>query len=233
MQFAKELLKGTLIKRYKRFLADIELANGQIVTAHCANSGALYGVTTPGLAVWLSESDNPTRKLKYTWELAQVNGVMIGVNTSWPNSLAAEAIETQVIAELQGYTNLKREVKYGQASRLDILLQHPGKVDCFVEIKNVHMNRQPLLAEFPDAVTSRGTKHLGEMIDVIQQGKRAVMLYVVQRADCDHLRFAGDIDPTYAKTAAQAKAVGVEFYAYQCEVTPQGIIIKTAIPVMF
>lgn len=233
MKFAKKLLKGTLIKRYKRFLADIELENGQIVTAHCANSGALYGVTTPGLAVWLSESDNPARKLKYTWELAQVNGVMIGVNTSWPNALAVEGIENQVITELQGYAQLKREVKYGQASRLDILLQAPHQVDCFVEIKNVHMQRHLSLAEFPDAVTTRGTKHLNEMIHVTQQGKRAVMLYVIQRDDCDQLRFAHDIDPVYATTAAHAKAQGVEFYAYCCGIAPEEIMIKKAIPVRF
>lgn len=233
MKFANQLLKGILIKRYKRFLADIELENGKIVTAHCANSGALYGVTTPGLTVWLSENHNPTRKLKYTWELAEVEGVMIGVNTSWPNGLAAEAIQNQFIPPLNGYAHLKREVKYGQNSRLDILLQDPTKKDCFVEVKNVHMKRTEKRAEFPDSVTTRGAKHLSEMIDVIQAGKRAVMLYIIQRADCDHLRFADDIDPVYAQTAILAKNKGVEFYAYDCKITPQEITIRTAIPVMF
>ena len=232
MQFANQLLKGTLIKRYKRFLADIKLENGEIITAHCANSGALYGVTMPGLTVWVSESHNPARKLKYTWELCEVENVMVGVNTSWPNGLAAEAIQNQLITPLNGYLDLKREVKYGKNSPLDILLQDSIKGDCFVEVKNVHMKREEKCAEFPDAVTIRGTKHLLEMIDVIEEGKRAVMLYIIQRADCDHLRFAADIDPIYAQTAAHAKMKGVEFYAYNCHISPQEITIKTAIPVI-
>jgi sugar fermentation stimulation protein A len=233
MQFANQLLRGTLIKRYKRFLADIELETGEIITAHCANSGALYGVTSPGLTVWVSESHNPTRKLKYTWELVKVDEIMVGVNTSWPNGLAAEALQNQLITPLNGYSELKREVKYGKNSRLDILLQDSIKGDCFVEVKNVHMKRREKCAEFPDAVTARGTKHLLEMIDVIETGKRAVMLYIIQRADCDHLRFADDIDPVYARTAALAKMKGVEFYAYDCLITPQEITINTAIPVLF
>ncbi|WP_032112466.1 DNA/RNA nuclease SfsA [Candidatus Paracaedibacter symbiosus] len=233
MQFTKPLLKGTLLKRYKRFLADIELDNGEMITAHCANSGALLGVKDPGIPVWLSESENPNRKLKYTWEMAEVDQVMVCVNTSWPNVIAAEAIQSQVITELNGYTHLKREVKYGQNSRLDILLQDPAKVDCFVEIKSVHVRRDASVAEFPDAVTTRGAKHLSEMVEVVREGKRGVMLYVVQRNDCECLKFAADIDPVYAKTAAQAKTQGVEFYAYYSEVSPNGIIIKAPIPVIF
>lgn len=232
MQFAKPLLKGTLVKRYKRFLADIELDSGELITAHCANSGALLGVNDPGLSVWVSESDNPSRKLKYTWEMAQVSGVMVCVNTSWPNIIVAEAIQKQVITELSGYASLKREVKYGQNSRLDILIQDPDKIDCFVEVKSVHVMRSNFIAEFPDAVTSRGAKHLLEMVNVVREGKRGVMLYLVQRNDCHCLKFAADIDPVYAETAAQAKAQGVEFYAYYTEVTPTGIMIKAPIPVI-
>lgn len=233
MKFAKPLLKGKLIKRYKRFLADVELQNGDITTVHCANSGGLHGVTSPGLTVWLSESVNPARKLKYTWEMVEVDGTVVGVNTSWPNALVEEAIQQQVITELRDYRHLKREVKYGASSRLDILLQDPVKGDCFVEIKNVHMCREPLVAEFPDGVTARGTKHLSEMISVVQEGKRAVMLYVIQRQDCQNLKFAADIDPVYAQTALKAKEQGVEFYAYYCDVNPDGIIIKSPLPVLF
>lgn len=232
MQFAKSLLKGKLIKRYKRFLADVEFENGEVVTVHCANSGGLYGVTTPGLTVWLSESDNPTRKLKYTWEMAEVDGTIVGVNTSWPNALVEEAIHQQVIKELSNYATLKREVKYGANSRLDILLQDPIKGDCFVEVKNVHMCREPSLAEFPDGVTTRGTKHLTEMMSVVQEGKRAVMLYIIQRQDCQKLKFAADIDPVYAQTALKAKEQGVEFHAYCCDVNPTGIRIKSALPIL-
>jgi len=233
MQFAKPLLKGKLIKRYKRFLADIELPDGEITTVHCANSGGLHGVTSPGLPVWLSESDNLARKLKYTWEMVEVDGTIVGVNTSWPNILVQEAIQQQVITELCDYAFLKREVKYGTSSRLDILLQDPVKGDCFVEIKNVHMRREPFLAEFPDGVTTRGTKHLSEMMSVVQEGKRAVMLYIIQRQDCEKLRFAADIDPVYAQTALKAKEQGVEFYAYCCDVNPDGIVIKSPLPVLF
>jgi len=185
------------------------------------------------LTVWLSESDNPARKLKYTWEMVELDGTIIGVNTSWPNALVEEAIQQQLIMELLDYTFLKREVKYGASSRLDILLQDPGKEDCFVEIKNVHMCREPFLAEFPDGVTARGTKHLAEMMSVVQEGKRAVMLYIIQRQDCQRLKFAADIDPVYAQTALKAREQGVEFYAYYCDVNPDGIMIKSALPVLF
>lgn len=233
MQFAKPLLKGKLIKRYKRFLADVELHDGEVTTVHCANSGGLYGVTSAGLTVWLSESDNPARKLKYTWEMVEVDGTIVGVNTSWPNTLVEEAIQQQVITELRDYTYLKREVKYGKNSRLDMLLQDPVRGDCYVEIKNVHMRREPFLAEFPDGVTERGTKHLSEMMSVVQEGKRAVMLYIIQRQDCQKLKFAADIDPVYAQTALKVKEQGVEFYAYCCDVNPMGIMITSALPVLF
>lgn len=232
MKFEKPLVTGKLIKRYKRFLADVQLDNGEVITAHCANSGGLYGVCMPGVTVWLSESANLERKLKYTWELVRVGQQIIGVNTSWPNHLVEEAIRDGTITELQGFTSLKREVKYGNNSRLDFLLEYPTSPDCYVEIKNVHMKRETTAAEFPDAVTARGVKHLNEMIEVIKEGKRAVMLYVVQRQDCDSLQFAEDIDFLYAETARKAKLQGVEFYAYFCDLTPLEIKICQSIPVL-
>lgn len=233
MQFPHPLYKGRLIKRYKRFLADIELEDGQVITAHCANSGALWGVTTPGLPVWVSFNESPSRKLKYTWELVEADQSLIGVNTSWPNFLVQEALQAQIILEVKGYPFVKREVKYNQNSRLDFLLQSPDHPDCYIEVKNVHMKRQPFTAEFPDAVTTRGYKHLHEMMHVVEQGKRAVMLYVVQRNDCDVLQFASDIDAAYAQAAAKAYQQGVEFYAYQCDVSSQAITIKTSLPIRF
>lgn len=234
MRFSTPLFPGRLIKRYKRFLADIALDSGEIITAHCANSGALFGCTAPNLRVWVSYNPSPSRKLAYSWQIVEVDGTHVGVNTSLPNSLAEEAILAGQIPELEGYQSLKREVKYGENSRIDILLSHPEKPLCYVEVKNVHMRRnngeQDGKAEFPDSVTTRGTKHLRELEAVVAEGSRAVMLYIIQRNDCQHFTFAADIDPNYAKAAAQAFSNGVEAYAYQCNVSPQGIEINEKCP---
>ena len=183
MLFSPPLLPGCLIKRYKRFLADIALASGEIVTAHCANPGALLGVTTPGLRVWVSHNPDPKRKLAYTWQIVETDDTYVGVNTSLPNALAEEAILGGKIPELLGYKNLKREVKYGQNSRIDWLLTDPDKPDCYVEVKNVHLKRGAGAA-FPDSVTTRGAKHLRELETIAATGARAVMLYIIQRNDC-------------------------------------------------
>jgi sugar fermentation stimulation protein A len=222
MKFAQPLLPGRLIKRYKRFLADIELDSGETITAHCANSGALLGGTTPGLRVWVSHQASPTRKLSYTWQIVEMDGTHVGVNTSLPNGLAEKAILEGRIAELTGYESLKREVKYGQNSRIDLLLTSPDKPPCYVEVKNVHLKRGNG-AEFPDSVTARGAKHLRELEAMVAEGGRAVMLYIIQRNDCSHFSFAADLDPVYAATAALALSRGVEAYAYQCIVTTEGI----------
>lgn len=230
MKFTQPLLPGRLIKRYKRFLADIELDSGETITAHCANSGALLGGTTPGLRVWASYHHSPSRKLSYTWQIVEMDGVYVGVNTSLPNSLAENAILEGRIAELTGYETLKREVKYGQNSRIDLLLTSPDKPPCYVEVKNVHLKRGNG-AEFPDSVTTRGAKHLRELEAVVAEGGRAVMLYIIQRNDCSHFTFAADLDPVYAATAAQALSRGVEAYAYSCYVTPEAIEVGACIPV--
>lgn len=230
MHFAKPLITGKLVKRYKRFLADVILGNGEETTAHCANSGSLLGLATSGMRVWLSESDNAARKLKYTWELVEDQGHLVGVNTSHPNALVARAISEGVIAPLQGYSHLKREVKYGENSRIDILLSAANQPNCYVEVKNVTMRREGA-AVFPDAVTARGTKHLQEMTKLMHQGVRAAMVYVVQRDDCQTFCLAGDIDPVYAKAAAEAFAAGVEVYVYACRISASAIKLYRPLPI--
>ncbi len=222
MFFSSPLIKGILIKRYKRFLADIQLESGEVITAHCANSGAMLGITTPGSVVWVSFENSPQRKLKYSWHIVEVEQTCVGVNTSWPNFLMAEWILSGKIPPLAGYDQLRREVAYGKNSRIDILLQSPDKPDCYVEVKNVHLKRGEV-ALFPDSVTTRGAKHLAELYDVVQKGQRAVMMYVIQRNDCSRFSLAEDIDPAYAIAAKKAFDFGVEAYACTCMVSPQSI----------
>ncbi|NQV44900.1 MAG: DNA/RNA nuclease SfsA, partial [Rhodospirillales bacterium] len=177
MEFETPLIKGTLVKRYKRFMADVELADGTVVVAHCANSGSMLSVNEPGSTVWISPATNPDRKLKYTWEMIRICDAMVGINTSHPNRLVADAIEDGTITELGGYASLRREVKYGKNSRIDILLEDDAKPTCYVEVKNVTMRRDLSTgapADFPDSVTSRGKKHLEELSDMIADGHRAV-----------------------------------------------------------
>lgn len=233
MKFHAPLVRGTLVQRYKRFLADVELADGTVVTAHCANPGSMMGLKDPGLEAWIAPAANPDRKLKWDLELLQVGGHLVGINTNHPNKLAMEAIETGRIAELTGYGSLRREVKYGENSRIDILLEDDGRPPCYVEIKNVHLKRDadvPGVAEFPDAVTARGAKHLRELANVVAEGGRAVMFYLVQRVDCDRFRLAGDIDPAYADAFQAARAAGVEAICYACDITTEGITVAGALP---
>ncbi|MDF1769279.1 DNA/RNA nuclease SfsA [Maricaulis sp.] len=225
MQFPTELIPGRLVKRYKRFFADVELADGQVVTAHCANTGAMTGIKEPGLPVWLSRSDNPKRKLKFTWELVEAEGTLIGALPNLANALAEEAVNAGVITELAGYDSLRREVKYGENSRIDLLLESGGRPPCWVEVKNVHWQRGPGIAEFPDGVTARGAKHLVELAAQVASGERAVQLFIVQRSDCEVLRPAEDIDPVYARTLRESAAAGVEVLAYACEVTEKSVTI--------
>ncbi len=222
MRFASPLIRATLIKRYKRFLADVRFDDGTEVTAHVANSGAMLGTAEPGMEVWLSPASNPERKLKWNWELVTVDGHLVGVNTAHPNGIVAESVAAGRIPELAGYASIRREVKYGVNSRIDLLLESPERPKCWVEVKNVHLKRDDW-AEFPDAVTTRGTKHLTELTDRVRAGERAVMVYLVQRADCTGFRPAADIDPTYAATLAQATRDGVEAICYTCRLSRDGI----------
>lgn len=226
MDFPDPLVRGALIKRYKRFLADVMLESGETVTAHCANTGAMLGVQDPGAEVWLSPARNPDRKLKYTWELIRVGRGLVGINTSHPNRIVAEAIEGGAVPELAGYDSLRREVKYGRNSRVDILLQADGRPDCYVEIKNVHLMRDSGVAEFPDAVSTRAAKHQGELADMVEAGARAVIFYLCQREDCDRFRIAGDIDPGYREAAKEARAHGVEAVCYACDINPERIVVS-------
>ena len=230
MRFAGPLQRGRLVQRYKRFFADVALDDGRMVTAHCPNPGAMLGLNTPGLPVWLSRSDSPTRKLAHTLEMVEADGGLVGVNTMHPNRLAAEALAKGRIPELAGYAEVRREVRYGQASRVDFLLTAPGRPDCWLEVKNCHFRRDGELAEFPDCVAARSLKHLGELEAMVANGDRAVMLFVVQRTDCSSFAAAADLDPAYAAGLARAAAIGVEVLAYACDLSSEGIEIARRVP---
>ena len=226
MQFQSPLVYGVLIQRYKRFLADVRLDNGEEITVHCPNPGAMMGITSPGSRVALSKSPNLARKLAYSWEMVELNGIWIGVNTSNPNLIVGEALVLNAIPELAGYKHLKPEVKYGQNSRIDFLLSDGPTELCLVEVKNVHLIRHGTLAEFPDCVTARGAKHQLELAEQVKNGVRCVLLYVVQRGDAESFRVAVDLDPVYAKASAFATQAGVETYAYCCNMLGEGITLK-------
>ena len=225
------LIPGTLIKRYKRFMADITLADGSIVTAHCPNSGSMLGCNLPGSQVMLSKSPNPDRKLAYTWELVQSNGYWIGLNTMLPNRLAEEAILDGTIIELQGFDRVRREVPYGsERSRIDLLLEG-AQGRCYVEVKNVTLV-EGNLALFPDAVTERGQKHLRELMEVVRQGDRGVLLFTVQRGDGTAVAPADRIDPVYGRLLREAVRNGVEALAYRASVQPEEIRLTEWLPVL-
>lgn len=234
--FPGPLVPGTLLKRYKRFLADIRLEGGEIITAHCANPGSMLGLADPGMKVWLSLSDSPTRKLKYSWELVEAGPCsppcLVGINTGHPNRLVADAIAEGAIAELAGYETLRREVRYGERSRIDLLLEKPGAPPCYVEIKNVHLMRDPHRAEFPDSVTARGARHLAELARQVESGARAVMLYLVQRPDARSFSLAADIDPAYATAFAAARKAGVEALCYRCDISPEEIALAGPVEIV-
>lgn len=224
MRFPRPLVRAVLLRRYKRFLADARLMDGTVTTAHCANPGSMLGVTELGAEIWLLPQGDPRRKLAWSWELIRVGGHLVGINTGHPNRLAEEAIAAGKIQALAGYKSLRREVAYGRSSRIDLLLEGPGRPICYVEVKNVHLKRGPL-AEFPDCVTARGAKHLAELAQMVAQGHRAVMLYVVQRGDCERFGVAADLDPVYAMALEEAQAAGVEILCYACRVGLDGIEI--------
>lgn len=232
MDLPQPLLTGRLLRRYQRFLCDVELDTGETLKAHCPNPGSMMGLKDPGLRCWLSSSDNPKRKLKHTLELLEADDTLVGIHTGRPNALAEEAIVGGVIPELQGYASLRREVRYGENSRVDLFLENGADSrPCFVEVKNVHLRRRDDLAEFPDSVTSRGAKHLAELAAQVADGARAVMLFIVQRDDCQSLAMADDLDAHYAKAFATARAAGVEALAYVCKVTPEAITVYRQIPI--
>lgn len=224
-----DFVSGSLIKRYKRFLADVRLDTGEIVTAHCPNSGSMKTCATPDQRVFLSLHDSPKRKLKYTWELIETSGSLVGVNTAIPNRLVKTAIENGKIAPLSGYDTVTAEVKTGEHSRLDLLLRKKGRADCFVEVKNCTLVQEGD-ASFPDAVTERGRKHLVELQDLARAGNRAVMFFLIQRMDARFFHPADDIDPAYGQELRKAHKNGVEILVYDVDITLSRIAIRSAVP---
>ena len=222
MQFEDGLIPCTLLKRYKRFLADVEMPDGTAITVHCPNPGAMLGLDAPGSRAFVSDSRNPARKLRYTLEIVEAEGTLVGINTNLPNRLAREAIDNGLVPVLPG-SEILPEQKYGENSRIDFLVREPGLPPRFVEVKNVHLVRRPGLHEFPDCRTARGTKHLGELIRQVEAGNRAQMLYIIQRWDGDRFTIAADLDPDYAAAFERARAAGVEMTALKCQITPAGI----------
>ncbi|MDA3815846.1 MAG: DNA/RNA nuclease SfsA [Prolixibacteraceae bacterium] len=229
MRFENRLVKGKLIKRYKRFLADVELDDGVVVTAHCTNSGSMKSCIENGADVYLSPVDNPKRKTRFTWEMIKINGDWVGINTGNPNKIAYEAIKNHEISGLDMYTEVKREVIWGD-SRFDIMAENETET-CFVEVKNVSMNENGV-AMFPDAVTTRGRKHLETLIKLKKSGLRAAMLYIVQRSDVKEFQPADHIDPEYGKALRRAYKEGVGIFVVQAEVSPEEIVIKRKLPII-
>ena len=233
MKFSHALTEGVLIRRYKRFLADVRLPDGRVVTAHTPNTGSMRGCCTAGSRVWLSDSGNPKRKYPLNWELVEAEpGVIVGINTGLPNTLVREAIENGVIRELQGYRLIRNEVPYGnENSRIDLLLENGTDKKCFVEIKNVTMAEEGT-AFFPDAVSLRGTRHLRELAGVVEENHRGVIFYCVQRKDVREVKPADEIDPRYGQTLREVIRRGVEAMAYQVMISTAGISLDHAIPVV-
>jgi sugar fermentation stimulation protein A len=229
MLLPQPLYHGRLIRRYQRFLADVELDDGSIVTAHCPNSGSMKGCNLPGSQVLLSHSDRPGRRLRYTWELVKADGGWVGINTGLPNRMVREGIEKGVVRELQGYDSIRPEVKYGEKSRIDMLLEGDRGL-CYVEVKNVTLVEGGM-ALFPDSVTTRGQKHLRELMEVVRLGHRGVIFFVVQRCDGEAVAPADAIDPEYGRLLRRAVENGVEALAYRAEVSPQDICIAERLTV--
>lgn len=228
MKLPDTLLTGTLVRRYQRFLADVILDSGETVTVHCPNSGSMTGCAVPGSRVILSRSDRPGRKYPCTWELVEVGGCWIGVNTGITPALVREGIDSGVVTELQGYGTIRPEVRCGN-SRLDLLLSGE-RGNCWVEVKNVTLAERGM-ALFPDAVTERGQKHLTELMTLVRGGERGVIFFVVQRGDCRAMAPADRIDPRYGILLREAVGCGVEALAYLAEVSPAGVALATKLPV--
>lgn len=228
MRFAEPLFPGRLVKRYKRFLADIVLEDGQEITAHCANPGSMLGIAIEGARVWVSHHNTKKRKLPFSWEFVEIDNVLVPVNTTNPNKIVKEALNAKLIPEFTGYETVRSEVKYGEeGSRIDFLLSGGRRMeDCYLEVKNVHLSRQAGLAEFPDSVTVRGAKHLRELSRVKRTGARTVLLFVVQRGDCTKFSPAADLDSNYGAAFAEAIDAGVEALCYDCEITLEEAVLR-------
>ncbi|MEB8385700.1 DNA/RNA nuclease SfsA [Rhodobacteraceae bacterium KMM 6894] len=232
MRFQTPLVRAVLIRRYKRFLADIRLEDGREVVAHCANPGAMTGLAELGTAIWVEPNNDPRKKLDFGWRLSELDdGHMACVDTGAANRVVGAALNAGQIPALTGYDTIRPEQRYGDKGRIDFLLSSANRPDAYVEVKSVTLSRQPGLAEFPDTVTKRGARHLAELSQVARNGQRAVLLYLVQRTDCTATTVAADIDPAYAAALGNARAAGVEVLAYRSCITPQGITLGLALPV--
>ncbi|WP_117191397.1 DNA/RNA nuclease SfsA [Rhizobium terrae] len=231
MRFDPPLVSATLVQRYKRFLFDAVLEDGSPFTGSCPNTGSMRGLTAPGSKIWVSEHDSQTRKYRHMFEMIEVGDETVGINTGLPNRLAEEAIHAGLIPSLSAYKTILREQRYGRNSRIDFLLSGEDLPNAYVEVKNVHFSRTPGLAEFPDTATKRGAKHLEELGDMAEAGHRAVMLYLIQRHDCDRFSICADLDPLYAIAFERARKRGVEAYAIRCRVSPQEIVPSGLVPV--
>ena len=234
MRFQTSLVPARLIRRYKRFLADVTLEeDGREVVAHCPNPGSMMGLADPGMRVWLEPNSDPKKKLKFGWRLAELpDGHFAGIDTAVPNRVMKEALLSGAVPELAAYTNVRPEVKYSKNSRIDFLLGETGLPDAYVEIKNVHLMRKPGVAEFPDCVTERGAKHLGDLSAMVEEGHRAAMVYLVQRTDCDRFTLARDLDPEYGVAFDKAKSAGVEMLCYAADISRDGVVLAGSLPIV-
>ena len=227
MKFKERLLQGSLIKRYKRFFVDIEYKN-KIITGHCPNSGSMKRLLNTGNKVWFSKSDNPSRKLKYTLEIIEVEKKMVGINTLLTNKIVLEALNYKKINSLIKFNDINTEVKFSHNTRFDFLLLN-NKEECFLEVKNVTLARERKIAEFPDAITSRGTKHLNELCNAKKKGYQSYILYLIQREDCDSFKIAEDIDEEYKITFSKALKKGVKILCYDCKLNNEEIKLNNQI----
>ena len=232
MKWPGTLIEAKFLKRYKRFLADFQLPNRQEITAHCANTGSMKTCMEEGAPSWLTHHDNPKRKLKYSWQGIQMPDGWVGINTALANKLVREAIENHVVTPLQGFETILAEQKYGTNSRIDFLLKGKGKPDCFVEVKNVTLLLEEGVAGFPDAVTDRGRKHIGELVEVCGAGHRGVLLFCVQRESAKEVRPAEVFDPLYAQALREAVGKGLEVYAYRAQFSKSEVVLTTPLPVV-
>lgn len=229
MILTQPMAHGALVARYKRFFADVRLDDGRAIVSHCPNPGAMVGLNAPGLGVWVSPAAGATRKLAWTLELVEADGGLVGINTLHPNRLVAEALAEDAIPELAGYGLHRREVRMGEASRVDFVLEEPGRPRCWLEVKNCHLRRAGTLAEFPDCVAARSLRHLKELAARLAEGERAVQLFVIQRTDCDRFAACADLDPAYASGLDHAAEAGVEILVYACDIGLEEIRIARRI----
>jgi len=224
MRFPAPLIEARLVRRYKRFLADVVLGDGTETTVSVPNTGSMLGLTAPGSRVLLSRWDDGKRKYPYRLEIVEADGTLVGINTGLPNRLAIEAIRAGLVGDLDTYPVIRPEQRYGERSRIDFLLEHPERPPAYVEVKNVHFMRESGVAEFPDTATARGARHLDELATMCAAGARAIMIYVVQRGDCSRFRLCADLDPAYVTAFARARRAGVEAFVIGCQISADAIV---------